>query len=574
MKKQSFIGGALILTVSTMIVKVIGMFYKIPLGNILGAVGMSCFMTAYAIFTPVYSLSVSGFPAAISKMVSERLARGKRGEAGKVFRVSLYFLIALGLASFAVLFFGADALSAAIGNPDAALAVAAMAPSLFFCCIMAAVRGYYQGLGDMRPTALSQILESVFKLACGIAFALYFLNLGLAQFEQTGAVFGNKVADAQGAELAALPWAAAGALAGVSVSSVIGALYLLVYRLVKGRGIAREAPAKPLPGYGPLLRELVRVAFPVCLASMLAHVTSLVDVATVMHRIGAAMQADNGVVMAMYRHLLPAGLSEAGVPSYLYGAYQYTSSIVNLVPSITIALGVSALPVITAKWTVGNRRQTGEQIISVVKLSALIAIPAGLGISALSQPILELLYPSRMQEIAIAAPILRVMGVAAVLIGVTTPIASIFQAIGRPGVPVKLMAAGALIKVISNYVLVAVPALNINAVPVGTLLCYAFIMIVGLHMLNRELGGGLGLAGLFIKPVLCGIICAVSANTSYGLISRFIQSRAVVLLSVAIGGAFYLVFVLFLRIISKNEVLMLPKGKKIAKILEKLSLLR
>lgn len=573
-KKHSFVQGAMILSAATMVVKIMGMLYKIPLGNILGAVGMSYFMTAYSIFNPVYALSVSGFPVAMSKMVAESAAKRRYRETRKIFRCSFALFVATGIAGFAVMFFGAELAASLVHNPDAAPAIRAMAPAIFFCCIISAYRGYYQGLGNMAPTAVSQILESLFKLICGVVFSILLLNRAARGFELGGAVFGGTVLSRAQAELMALPWAAAGAILGVTASSVAGAVYLACRHGFGGDGVTREAAASPNPPSSrTIIKRLALLSLPVCLGSVLTQVTALIDVVTIMNRIGVAVDRGGDVITAMYGGLIPPDITLEGIPGFLYGAYGYCSSLFNLVPALTIPLGISVLPLISSHWALGGRTQAANHTQSVIKLSSLIAIPAGLGLSALAHPILELLYPARAAEAMIAAPILEGLGIAAVFVGIIAPVNSAFQAVGRADIPVKLMAAGAAIKLVTNYFLLAIPRLNINAAPCGTVLCYLFIFTASLIELQNVLGARINMIPVFFKPLICGIICAIAAHTSHEMLSGLIPSRFSCLISIAIAGSIYLIFVLFLRIITKNEILLLPGGKNVAKILEKLFLL-
>lgn len=575
MKTQSFVKGAAVLTVSTMIVKIIGMLYKIPLGNLLGGTGMAYFMTAYNIFNPVYALSVAGFPTAVAKKVAESTAKHRYNDARRIFSTSYVLFIITGFIGFSLMFWGAKSAAALIGSRDAYLSVAAMAPAIFFCCIVSAYRGYYQGLGNMTPTAVSQVIESVFRMICGVAIAMFILNRAMAGFDLTGMVFGQKAPNREQAILLTMPRAAAGAILGVTVSSMISALYLTARHLIRGDGITGEMiKASPKPQkISSIAGGLAAFALPVCIGSVLTNITALIDVATIMNRIGAAMDRGGGVILAMHAGLIPEGLAGEDVPQYLFGAYSYCSSLFNLIPALTIPLGISALPLISSHWALGNRFRTGETVHSVLKLSSLIAIPAGLGLSALSGPVLELLYPARLQEAAIAAPILRSLGIAAVFLGVTAPVSSVFQALGRADIPVKLMAAGAAIKTCMNYYLLAVPRFNIHAAPYGTILCYFSIFIFSLILLQNIVKLRINVAQCFFKPLFCGMMCALSANTSYAMFSKLLSSRVSCLLSLVIGGTIYAIFVLFLKILTRSEILLLPQGKKIAKILEKLSFL-
>ncbi len=505
-----------------MLVKIIGMLYKIPLGNILGAGGMSYFMSAYSIFNPILSLSVAGFPVAVSKLVSEAMAKGRYRDVRRIYKVSAMLFLVTGLLGTAIMLAGSGLFANAIDNPAAKLAVFAMAPAVLFCCVMSVYRGYYQGLRNMNPTAVSQVLESLVKLICGMVLANWVMNRGLAEYQAAGTVFGQAAESLGKAKLAVLPYAAAGAVLGVTLSTVVGALFLMGRHFFFGDGIGKQqVQAAPAPHRRrSVVRQIVSIALPVCLASAVAHITTVVDVATIMNRVAIAIERDAHMVLGMYQNLLPTDLTLDALPSYLYGAFTYTSSLFNLVPALTVALGISALPVITSYWAVHQREQAARSIASVIKLSTLLSIPAGLGLSALAQPILELLYPARLQEMAIAAPMLRLMGIAAVFVGITTPLMSIFQAVGRVDLPVKLMLCGGIVKVAANYILLAIPALNIGAAPIGTILCYFVILSGGVLALREKAGVVLPIGKTFLKPLLCGIICALAAHTSYALLAR------------------------------------------------------
>lgn len=559
----------MILTAATMVVKIIGMFYKIPLGNILGAVGMSYFMTAYNIFNPVYALSVAGLPVAVSKMAAESVAQKRFRETKKIFDVSFWLFVITGVVGTALMLFGADAAAMLVRNPDAALSIRAISPAIFFCCLISAYRGYYQGLSNMTPTAVSQVLESVFKLVCGIVFALYFYRAEVGK----GLLAGMSRTDA---ELAALPYAASGAILGVTVSVVVGAAYLMLLHAAKKDGITRGMlEASPdASGTGKIIRRLAALALPVCIGSILTQITALIDVATIMNRVSVAISRGGDAVVSMYAAHLPTGVTAEELPNFLYGAYSYCASLFNLVPALTIPLGISILPRISSHWALGQRAHAASQVQSLIKFSSLLAIPAGLGLTALAQPILELLYPARLSEIVVAAPLLRSLGIAAAFVGVTAPINSVFQAMGRADIPVKLMAMGAGVKLAMNYFLIAMPHLNINAAPYGTIACYFFILIASLVSLQNLLGVELNLAHSFFKPLFCGGICAFSAFFAHDFLKEILFSRALCLISIGIGGIIYLVFVILFKVITKNEYFLLPNGTKIVKTLEKLCLLR
>jgi len=309
----------MILTAAAVAVKLLGMLFKIPLQNILGAVGMSYFNSAYSIFTPIYALSVSGLPVAVSKLVSEQSARGNYRQVRKIRRVSLALFLVFGLGGTVALFFGAGFFSGIIGNPGAALSVAVIAPSILFCCVVSSYRGYYQGLGNMTPTAVSQVAETAAKLICGIALSLFMLHMAMGEYAEAGTVFGQFAPTPQQASLLALPWAAAGAVLGVTISTVVCAVFLFLRHTIKGDGISKSSlSASPGPGSsGEIAGSLLKIALPVCLSAAFTHLTGLIDLATIMNRVGVAVVRNPAAIMNMYAGLLPESVTQAGSPAYL-----------------------------------------------------------------------------------------------------------------------------------------------------------------------------------------------------------------------------------------------------------------
>lgn len=575
-KRQNVLQGAAILTAAALINKVIGLLYRVPLGNLLGATGLSCYNAAYSIFTPIYALSVSGLPVAVSKLVSEAAARRQWADVRRIHHVSRRLFLLLGLLGSVLLLLMAGPLAGWIGNPEASSAIAVMGPSIFFCVFASSYRGYFQGLGKMTPTALSQMLEETIKLVCGLTCARWVLHQGLEEYAAYGTVQGIYAASAAQAELLLLPRAAGGAMLGVTVSTVAGALFLILRLALGGDGIQREELAQsPAPQASSQLgKRLLIMALPICLASVFSHLTNLIDLAILPNRLAVALQRDSEMVISLYAHGAPAeALAVERLPTFLYGLLSYVTPLSNLVPAMTAALGISVLPSIAARWALGERERVGEQCASVIKLAGLFALPAGLGLAALADPILRLLYYTRPQEAALAAPVLQGMGIAAALAGITVPIFSLFQAVNRSDIPLKLMGAGGLVKLSVTYAMTASPFWNLLGGPVGTILCYGVILTGSSIFLRRAVKIPISLGRILGKPLLCGILCGIGANTSYRLLSQHCPFPVATVTSIAVGALFYAILAVFLKIITKNEVLLLPNGKKVAKMLEKLSLL-
>lgn len=570
-KRQSFLQGALILMAATAAVKLVGALFKIPLSNLLGGEGMGYFNTAYGLFAPIYALSVSGFPVAVSRMVAEQGEKGRFRDIRRVLRVSFWLFLLTGLLGLAVMLVGARPFVTLVGNAGALPAVLAIAPAVFFGCLMSAYRGYYNGLRNMNPTALSQIVEAIVKLALGLGLGYAALFWAGREYAEKGTVFGQAAESALQAQSLSLQYAAAASVLGITVSTAVGLIYLLLRHKIRGDGITGgELTGSPTPyPKERLLKSLIAIAVPVCLGSLVTNLTSLIDLASIMNRLGTAIGLDGGTVFAMYEGLLPQGMTAAALPNYLYGAQSFAVNIFNLVPSLAAALGVSALPSVTAAWTRGNREEIGRSVESVLRITALLSFPAGIGLSVLSRPVLLLLYGARPQEAMIAAPILRLMGIAAILVSLSSTIGSMLQAVGKAKLPVYFMLAGAGVKLTLNFFLVAIPRVNIQGAPVGSLCCYGCMVLLGLVGLCRSTGICLRVESVFLRPLAAALLCGGGAYAVYGALAGRFPSAVSVGGSIACGGVIYLISLILFRAVEKSDLLMLPKGEKIAKLLEK-----
>ena len=255
----------------------------------------------------------------------------------------------------------------------------------------------------------------------------------------------------------------------------------------------------------------------------------------------------------------------------LAGCYGQAATIMMLVPAITQTLGISALPTVTAAWTEGNHKRIKNSIESVIRVTTLITIPAGLGMSVMAHPLMRLIYfdGANQSEVDIIAKCLTTLGIAVIFTSTSTPLCSMLQAVGRVDLPVKLLSIGLVIKIALNYMLVGIPSINIQGAGVGTLICYAFITASSLYLLCREAHIVPNLVSVFIKPLIASALCAVAAWVSNSLLAFFLPNRLATLLALCVAVIVYVIALLAIRAINRSDILMLPKGQKIIKILEK-----
>lgn len=580
-KKQNFLQGAMVLTAATVIVKIIGAIFKIPLMNIIGGDGFGYYNTAYQVFNPLYSLATAGIPVAVARMVSENLALGRYRDIRKILNLSMYCFIITGTLGSTFMLLGSRFLAEdVINNPGGMYAIAVLSPAVFFFCIMSAYRGYYEGLRNMYPTGISQVVEALAKLILGLGLAVISLKLGMAQFLEKGTIFGKapeKALTVDEATLAMMPYVAAAAIGGVMLSTMFGMIYLMLRHRKMGDGISEEELFESYPPAPTkvLLKKLFKIAIPICLAAMAMNLTSLVDLVSLINRLSYAIKIGAETVVGMYEGALPAGYTLDSIPNYLYGVYTgMPITMFNLVPALTIALATAALPAVATTWA-NNKRRIKRSVDMVLKTTTLIAIPAGLGLSVMSREVLELLYPKRLMEIEIAAPMLEVMGIAVIFVSVALPTNSILQGIGKERLPLVFMLVGAAFKLVMNFILVGIPNFNIKAAPYGTLVCYVVIMLLGLSAVCKYGRMRINLLDVFIKPLLasgvCVLICKLCSNALSTLMPA---SRIPTVISLMVAVIVYAVVILLIKGVSKNEIKLLPGGEKCLKILEKSHLMR
>ncbi len=582
-KKQSLLTGAGVLAIATVVVKLIGAVYKIPLTNLIGAEGYGYFTGAYAIYTPLYAISMAGLPVAVAAMVSGNVEMGRVKDAEKLFKISKRIFLLIGLICTAVLLLIAYPYSAMVGAPDNFVSIIAIAPCVLFCCLMSAYRGYYEGLNNMTPTGVSQVIEAAFKLIIGLAGAYIFMDKSLSYYRENAvngvvSMFGKEVTDEATALSAIYPYAAAVAIVGVTIGSVFAWLYLVVLYKKKGAGFTREelVNSPEAKSSKELTKELMKLAIPVAASSLILNLTNMIDDFTIRARLNHAMETGGEIIKAMYAEALEISQTlDSGISTYLYGIHGAVINIKNLIPTITMTLGISAIPVIARAWAAKDHKSIKVSTESALRVTMMIGLPAGFGIAALSEPILGLLYSSAAETIPIATPILRTYGFAMFLFAVATPMTNILQAIGNTRAPIISILAGAIAKFIYNFIMIGNPEINIQGAAGGSVACYVMMVGINLFEIIRTTHVKLDYVSVFLKPFIAAAACGGVAWGSFMLLTEKlgISSKLSCLVAIAAGAGIYAIVLLLIKGIAKDDVEMLPKGEKIAKVLEKFKLL-
>ena len=522
-RRQNFMGGAAILAGAVAVTKLLGALYKIPLGNLLDREGMAHFYAAYNIYSLLLVLSTAGLPLALSRLVSRAAAQGRRNAQRRIFRTALALLAVIGAVCSAVMCLFPQVLSGLLHDSLAAPAIRVLGPAVLFVCLTSAIRGYTQGLGDMTPTAVSQMTESAGKLVIGLALCLLLLRRG---------------ADA--------PLCAAGAIAGVTAGSLLSLTVLAVFLL---RRRARIAASDRPPARREILRELLTAGIPITLGAAGMSLITLLDQA---------------LVMSTLQNTL--GYTEAAATA-LYGEYTFGMTLFVLPPSFIYPVTVSLVPDIADALARGDRAAAGRSTAAALKLTTLVALPAGAGLSVLAGPILHLLYPAVPETAEAAAYHLTFLGLACIFVCLMVATNGVLQAYGKEYIPVFTLLCGGVLKIVTNYLMVGDPATNVRGAPVSTLYCYALIVVLNLIAIARCVPERPAYLRLFAKPLLITAVMAIAARSSYGVLVRCLPERWAVLPAILIAVVVYGVLALALGAVTRADVVGLPKGEKIAEIL-------
>ena len=578
-KHQSILYGTLILTVATGLAKVIGALFKIPLGRfLLDGEGMGYFSAAYELYLPMYAISMAGLPIAISRMVATSIGEGRYRDVRAIQRVARRAFLVTGLIGFVVMLAGSVPYILFIKDGDfsSIYCILAIAPALLFCCVMSSYRGYYEGLRNMYPTAVSEIIDVGGKLVFGIIGAFAIIQIGLAQFKSTGVVFGQAMEGAASSEVLKMlqPYAAAGAVLGVTAGSALGALFLVLrHRIVGDHITAQQLVASPeqTPSR-QILKSMLIIAFPIVIGALANNISSLIDVLTVQQRLESVVAVHGDEIYAMYGASLD-GVNK--VPDFLFGCYKgYSYSFYNLVPTIASVIGISALPAVATAWSGRDRAESKKSMESVIRMTALISFPGGIGLSLLSHPIMQLVFGAgRAGEAQIAGDLLTIQGITAIFAGLTLPLNSMLQALGKEKIPMFNILIGSVIKISLNWYLVGLPQYNVKGAVVGSLACYVFMFVSDLFFLCKSSKIIPNVWSTLVKPLIGAVLCGATAFVTYNGLARVISGNLATVASLCAAVVVYVLAIGLMRVMSREEVETLPKGDKIAGLLDKMHFL-
>lgn len=544
-KKDDFLLQGAILAVAAVVVKIIGVLYRIPLTNILGDEGNGYYGYAYEVYAMTLMLSSFSLPIAVSKLVSARMASGQKKNAFRVFICSVVFAIVVGILAAVLIFVGADFISAnMMESPLSAYALRVLAVGLFTVAVLGVLRGYFQGLGTMIPTAISQIIEQITNACVGLAGASVMIKIG------------SEAAEKYGNELLEPAYGAAGATLGTVMGSAFALLFLLftmyTYRTAIRRQMRRDR-RKRKESYGRLLKILLLTTLPVIFSTAIYNINQILDM-TLFNKI-MAMQ---GYAEKDYMALL----------GIFTGKY---NTLINVPLAMANGLAASVIPSLTAAYTERNRAQIHDKIAQSTRLTMLVALPCFVGFIVLASPLMVFLFND---DSEIPARLLSIGAVTVVLYGWSTVMNSILQGINKLTAPARNAAISLVIHLISLVVMMVVFKLNIYAL-VGSNIIFSICMcILDVRSIRKACRYRQEWDKTFLKPLIASAIMGVVTYLVYQVMDVAVGGRFVpTAVSIVAAVIVYAIAILKIGALSAEDIMALPQGRRIYMICDRLHLL-
>lgn len=555
MKKHNFLQGSLILIGSVAAAKILGAIFRIPLTNMLGGTGMGYFSAAYGIFMIVYAVAVSGIPVTAARFTAEYSSASPE-KAAEFRKTAITVCGGAGLAFTLLTLLAAYPFSIYVSrSPEAVFSVAAIAPSVFFCCITAVYRGFFEGRHNMTPTAVSQIIEALIKLITGLALCSIVLNMPDKKIYEIHSfmlrLFPFPCINPLTPSELRLPLASAAALLGVTFSTATGTFYVTAYNSIVNKLFTKRKLYCRVSK--TLAKNFTAALLPVAAAALVTNLTSLADLATITRSLEKAVEQHP----EFFKTFITNGITAESIPAFFYGSFTGMAvTVFNLIPAFTNMFGKSALPAIAENACSGEKLH--ESIMNVLFTTAFVSFPCGIGISVLSPQILSLLFPSRHAETAICIMPLRILGAGIIFLSLSSVLFLVLQGTGRSSLPLKIMLWGIIVKFAGNILLTPIPHLNISGAAVSTVLCYGLIFFLSLRSTVFHTGCSIKKILLLLSKLLfCGILCGSGAWLSCSLISKHADIPATVLISVFLGAIIYIISTHLIGVLNKSTLKML-----------------
>ena len=541
MVKPNYLRGATILAAAALIVKIIGAIYRIPLGRILGNEGIAFFGVAHSIYLFILTITVAGLPIALSKMISAAHAQNRTRQVKRIFSVVLCTFFVVGLFGALTTALFSDTLASWMNSPNARESIFALSPAILFVCLMAAYRGYAQGLSNMIPTSISQVIEAVLRFGFGLSFAWFFMYRNYP-----------------------LSTAASGAVWGTAISTLVGFSFLLAYKKRLDKSILTDptqdtiAPDRKCD----IVKTLFRMGIPITIGASILSLTQLVSTFLIMSRLQHGLGFSNEFA------------------SFLFGAYFKVQTLFNLPSAFIVPLTVSLIPAIVSCLSTKNDALALDQAESGLKVANILSLAAGVGLMALAAPIINVIYPDAGDE---AVLLMFIMGAASYFLCLLMMSNALLQAYGLEKYTIISMVIGGIAKVVLDWILLGIPGVHIYGAAVSTLVSFLLICASNFYFVRHKIKHPPRFLPAFVKPMLCATVMGMIAFVVYfgfmhisngrmsitvlGLSPEYISMALSLLAAVLLAFIAYIALIVKTGTLQYTDLKMLPKGETLARLL-------
>ena len=529
-KKETFMQGIVALIFSQIIIKCVGLLYRLYLTNKegFGDRGNAIYGSGFQIYALLLTLSSVGVPSAISKLISEKTAVGDNKGAHRIFKISLVTFGIIGFIGTCILFFKAKFIAITwLQIPEAELTLIALSPSIFFVSIASTIRGYFNGKGLLKITAKSQTVEQIFKTTLTIVIV-----------EIVG-IFSNLNTEIM----------AAAANLATALSTVVSFSYLIMYYILKRKEMYQEIRSSvnvKRERIKVILKRILAVSIPISLSAILCAINKNIDSVTVIRLLKTFITEEQAKIQ--------------------YGILNgKVDTLITLPLSFNIAFATVLVPAVAGYMANGQKQKAKEKISFSILISILIGIPCTIGMYAYSKEILELLFPNASAGVSI----LQISSITIIFTMLMQTITGALQGIGKVILPVISLIIGVTCKLIVNLILIRIPAIGINGAVIGTIVCYVIADGISLYGLIKNAKLQLNFIKMIIKPIFISALMIVTSKTIYGYLICIVSNNIATIISLICAIIIYVLLVIILKIFTENEILMFPYGEKLYRILKK-----
>lgn len=535
-KKNTFAKNVLMLMFSQVLIKLLGLIYRLAITNVkgFGDVGNGYYSAGYQVYAVLLIISSQGIPGAVSKLVSNKVAKGKYNEAHRVFKVSMVVFGIIGFIASLLLLLSANVVSSKILNvPDVSYVLKVLSPAIFFVCVSAVIRGYFAGLGTMKASSVSQALEQFFN--CVLTITFVYALVGKEPYIM-----------------------AAGGNLSTTLAILISFSYLIVFykkNIKEWREESDDVVITTKEENKKMVKMIIATAIPLTVGSVISVVTSFIDTVTV-----------SNCIQIAYSGILKSKILLEKEAMRLTGILSKVDTLVNLPLAVNLSFYSALIPEITSAISKKDFKSASKKISFSISSSLLILIPCAIGFIVLADPILKMLYPNASD----GAHILQIAAVTMVFVGINHTIQGSLFGLGKMYTPALALLIGCVIKIGLNLVLITNPNINIYGAVISSFICQFVVFMIVYITMKRNIKVKFEPVKHIVKPLLAGLIMGVVIFFINYLFNGVIRNSILTIINIMIGAVVYLISVFALKILSKDEILMLPKGEKIYNLLVKL----